>query len=170
MPEVQNVGTVDYAQYQPSQTAEADYTQYAEAPEVYDEHAEQMKAASKSRAGAKALATIAIASLALWGGHAWGKKAAAAEIEKAKDAVANYKKAQQAMAEAEKIADENAGKFFGKNRVGRNFYEKLKELFSPFKKAAEETKEEVKEGAEKAADDVKDAAEELAEKASDSAK
>ena len=91
MPEVQNVGAADYAQYQPSQYPAENYAEdYSMQPEVYDEHAEQMKVASKSRMGATLLTTAVIAGLALWGGHAWGKKSA-------KDAIANYEKAQKAM-------------------------------------------------------------------------
>jgi len=156
MPEVQNIGAADYAQYQPSQYQAEDYaTDYSMQPEVYDENAAQMRAASKSRLGATLLSGAVIAGLALWGGHAWGKKSA-------KDAVANYEKAQKAMTEVEKIADENAGKFFGVNRIGRDFYNKIKELFKPFKNAAEDAKDEVKDGVKKASDDVKNAAEDAA--------
>ena len=156
MPEVQNIGAADYAQYQPSQYPAENYAEdYSMQPEVYDENAEQMKMASKSRMGATLLTTAVIAGLALWGGHAWGKKSA-------NDAIAKYEEAKKAMAEVEKIADENAGKFFGLNRIGRDFYNKIKELFKPFKNAAEDAKDEVKEGAEKAAEDVKEAAEDTA--------
>ena len=154
MPEVQNIGAVNSAQYQPSQYPVENYAEdYSMQPEVYDENAAQMRAASKSRLGASLLTGAVIAGLALWGGHAWGKRSA-------KDAVANYEKAQKALEEIEKTADENAGLFLGKNRIGRSLYNKLKELCKIFKNSAEE-------GKEKAADDVKEAAEELKDKAAE---
>ena len=171
MPEVQNIGAADYAQYQPSQYPAEDYAaDYNMQPEVFDENAAQMRAATKSRLGATLLSSAVIAGLALWGGHAWGKKSAAKELDKAKDAVANYEKAQKAMEEIEKAAEEGNNQFFGKNHCGNKLLAKIKEFFKPFKKAAEEGKEETKEGVEKAADNVKDAAEELKEKANDSMK
>ena len=167
MAEVQNVGAVDYAQYQPSQYAEPAYNaEYPVEPEVYDERAEQMKMASKSRNGAMAVTALAIAGLALWGGHKWGKNSASKEIEKAKDAVANYEKAKKAMEDAEKAAEEGNQKWFGENHCGNKLFQKIKDLFKPFKNAAEDAKD----GAEKAAEDAKDAAEELAEKATDANK
>ena len=160
MPEVQNVGAVDYAQYQPSQYPAENYAEdYSMQPEIYDENAAQMRAASKSRKGAMAVAALAIAGLALWGGHALGKRSA-------NDAVANYEKAKKAMEEIEKAAEEGNKLYFGKNHCGNNLLAKIKEYIRPFKNAAEDTKEGVK----KAADDAKDAAAELEEKATDSMK
>lgn len=150
MPEVQNVGAVDYAQYQPSQYSNDVYTEdYNSIPEVYDEKAEQIKSASKSRLGATVLSLAVVGGLALWGGYAWGSKKAVSSNEAAE----LYEKAQKAMEEVEKIADDHAGKFFGKNRIGRDFYNKIKELFAPFKKGAGEVKEEVTEEAANAAKD-----------------
>ena len=160
MPEVQNIGAADYAQYQPSQYPAENYTEdYSMAPEVYDENAAQMKAASKSRLGATLLTTAVIAGLALWGGHAWGKKSA-------KDAVANYEKAKKAMEEVEKAAEEGNNQYFGKNHCGNSMLQKIKDLFAPFKSGAKESKE----SAEKAAESAKDAATELEEKATDAMK
>jgi len=172
MPEVQNVGAADYAQYQPSQYANDNYAEdYAMQPEVYDENAEQMRAASKSRLGATLLSTAVVAGLALWGGHAWGKKSAAKDIEKAGEAIENYAKAQKAMEEIEKAAEEgNDGKWFGKNHCGNKLLQKIKDLFKPFKNTAEDAKEEVKEGVEKTADGAKDAIDELKDKANDAMK
>lgn len=168
MPEVQNVGAVDYAQYQPSQyQSEAYPADYSMQPEVYDENVEQMRAASKSRTGAMAASAIAIACLALWGGRVWGKKSAAKELEKANEAVQNYKKAQDAMAEVEKAAEDgNTNKWFGENHCGNKLLQKIKDFFKPFKEAAEDAKD----GVEKTAEEAKDAAEELAEHATDAAK
>ena len=156
MAEVQNVGAVDYAQYQPSEYQYDDYANnYNMQPEVYDENAAEMRAASKSHVGATLLAGAVVAGLAYLGGHAIGKRAAKGEIEKAKEAVAKYEEAQRAMAEVEKTADEHAGDFFGPERIGRDFYNKIKELFKPFKKTVEKA-EEAAEGAERAVEDAKD--------------
>ena len=158
MPEVQNVGAVDYAQYQPSQYQETS-PEYVSEPEGYDEHADQMRAATKSRLGATILSLAVVGGLALWGGHAWGKKSA-------KDAVQNYEKAQKAMEEVEKAAQEGNNKWFGENHCGNKLLQKIKDLFKPFKNTAEEAKDVAK----KAADDAKDAATELEEHATDSVK
>ena len=171
MPEVQNVGTADYAQYQPSQYPAENYAEdYSMQPEVYDENAAQMRAASKSRKGAMALSAIVIAGLALWGGHKWGKKSANQDIEKAQKAMENYAKAQKAMEEAEKAAEAGNNQFIGGNHCGNKLLAKIKELFKPFKQVVEDTKDEVKEGTEKAADGAKDAIDELKDKANDAVK
>ena len=171
MPEVQNVGVADYAQYQPSQVANDTYaSEYGMQPEVYDENEAQMRAASKSRLGATLLSSAVIAGLALWGGHAWGKKSAAKELEKANDAVMNYDKAKKALEEIEKAAEEGNNKLFGKNHCGNNLLQKIKDFVKPFKNAVKEAEGDAKEGTEKAADKAKDAAEELKEKATDANK
>ena len=115
MPEVQNVGAADYAQYQPSQYPAENYTEeYSMQPEVYDENAEQMKAASKSRLGATILSLAVVGGLALWGGHAWGKKSA-------KEAIQNYEKAQSALKELNKDADKVIDTNFGGFQVGKDY-------------------------------------------------
>ena len=163
MPEVQNVGTVDYAQYQPSQYQNDVYAEdYNTMPEVYDERAEEMKAANKSRMGATLLTAAIIGGLGLIGGRYWGAKGLKAEKAKAEEAIANYEKLNKATEEVEKIADENAGLFFGENRIGRNFYNKLKSLF---KDARAAIKDEAKEAGEKTADDAAKAAEDAAKEA-----
>lgn len=157
MPEVQNVGAADYAQYQPSQYPAENYAEdYSMQPEVYDEHAEQMKVASKSRMGATLLSTAVIAGLALWGGHAWGKKSA-------KDAVQKYENIKTAMEDLNKDADKVIDTNFGGFQYGKDLAKKVKNLFNKLFPNAEE-------GAEKAADEVKEAAEELKEKATDAMK
>ena len=171
MPEVQNVGAADYAQYQPSQYPETDYNaEYAVQPEVYDEKMEQMRAATKSRLGETLLTTAIVAGLALWGGHKWGKKSANKDIENAQKAIDAYSKAQKAMEEAEKSAEAGNKQYFGGDHCGNKLLAKIKELFKPFKQAAEDVKDEVKEGTEKAADDAKDAIDELKDKANDAVK
>ena len=171
MPEVQNVGAVDYAQYQPSQYPAENYAEdYSMQPEVYDESAAQMRTASKSRLGATLLSGAVIAGLALWGGHAWGKKSAAKEIDKAKDAVAKYEEMQKKAEELQKDADNVIDSTFGGFQYGKDFAQKFKNAFKDFFKKAEDVKDETKEGTKKALEDAKDAATELEEKATDANK
>ena len=156
MPEVQNVGAVDYAQYQPSQYPNEQYAEdYNTQPVVYDEKAEEIRTASKSRMGATILSLAVIGGLALWGGHAWGKKSAAKEIEKLTDAASKYENAQKAMDEVEKLAKNGNAQYFGGDHCGNKLLNKINELFKPFKKAAEEAGEK----AETIADDTVKAAE-----------
>lgn len=105
MPEVQNVGAIDSVQYQPSQYSNEEYTEdYNTQPEVYDEQMAEIRAANKSRLGASLLSAAIIGGLAYWGGRTMGKKAASKELEKAKDAVANYEKVlEEVKNKAEKI-------------------------------------------------------------------
>ena len=178
MPEVQNVGAVDYAQYPQTQSqnnAYADAYAYDQQPVVYDDQMAEMQAANKSRKGATILGSAVIAILGVTAGIFIGKhgKASKSEVEALKkelkeleelknsEAVKNYANAQKAMEEIEKIADENQGNFFGGNRIGRKFYDKLKELIKPFKKTADEAKDK----AEEVADDAAKKAEENAEDA-----
>ena len=172
MPEVQNVGAMDYAQYQPSQYQNNESAEnYNVQPEVYDENMAEIKAANKSRLGATILSAIIVAGVGV-SGYLIGKhgKAGVKDIEKFQDYAKKYAEAQKAMEEVEKVADENAGKFFGKSRIGRDFYNKIKELFKPFKNAAEDTKEKADEAAKKAADDAKKTTEDAAKKAADETK
>ena len=66
MSEVQNIGAVDYAQYQPSQISqEADVENYA-----------QIQAANKSRVGATLMSALVLGGLAVLGGYSFGKHSA----------------------------------------------------------------------------------------------
>ncbi len=175
MPEVQNVGAVDYAQYQPSQYVDNNYAEeYNTQPEVYDEHAEQMRSASKSRLGETILGLAIVGGLALWGGHAWGKKAAKGEIEKAQEVIKSYEKAQEVIKsyektqEALKELDKDANKVidndFGGYRFGKDFAKKFKEAFNKLFPKAEEGANNTKK-AKEAAEEVKDKAKETGDKA-----
>ena len=174
MPEVQNVGAVDYAQYQPSQYVDNNYAEeYNTQPEVYDEHAEQMRSASKSRLGETILGLAIVGGLALWGGHAWGKKAAAADIEKAKEAVANYEKAKKALEELNQEADKVIDTKLGGFQFGKDFAKKFKEAFNKLFPKAEEganNTKKAKEAAEEVKDKAKDKAKEAGDKAADDKK
>lgn len=144
MAEVQSIGAADYAQYQPSQVSETEYAEYPETPEVYDEHAEQMRVASKSRAGATLFATAVIAGLALWGGHAWGAKSGKEVAQKYKNAVEELAK------DADNVVDSNFGGF----RFGKDLANKVKEV----KEDVDKFLSNLKEAAEKAAEGAENTA------------
>lgn len=148
MPEVQNVGAVDYAQYQPSEYQNDAYVEdYNTQPDVYDEHVAEMQAANKSRLGATALGLAIVAGLALWGGHAWGKHSAG----KAVDVADKYKEFQKKAADLDKEADKIIDSSFGGWQYGKDFAKKVKEAFKELLAKPEEAKDAAKEGAENAA-------------------
>jgi len=146
MSEVQNIGAVDSIQYQPSQYAKEDLQEvYNTQPDVYDERMAEIQAANKSRA-ASLISAVIIGGLAYWGGHSMGKKAAKAELQKAKEAAKKYEETQKVLEEiknkAEKI-DKTAdgilntsggvsthGEKFVKNvgKIAKNILEKIKKL------------------------------------------
>ena len=174
MPEVQNVGTVDYTQYQPSQYPQESYAQdYNTQPEVYDESYVQMQEANKSRMGSTLLAGAIAIGLGV-GGYLLGKrsgksgeavdkttKAVKKELEDLKnsEAVKNYDKLKTAVEDVEKYVKEKSWyNFHGvKNKI-KNAFAFLKK---DTKKAAEESVDKAKEKAE----DAKAAAEKTAEDA-----
>ena len=165
MPEVDNIGAIDYAQYQQQPQAQYDdYANYNTQPEVYDENYAQMQEASKSRLGATLLTAVIIGGGALLGGYLLGgkgKKAAEAAKKTAEDAkktaedalanlknseaVKNYDKlkeaTEKAMADVENLADKGAGKRFGAERCGNGFKEKVEEFFKPVKENLSAAKE-----------------------------
>ena len=146
MPEVQNVGAVDYAQYQPSQYQETS-PEYVSEPEVYDEHADQMRAATKSRLGATILSLAVVGGLALWGGHAWGKKSAKdAQIELVKETIAKFEKA-TTVEELEAIMPEflKKGEELSKNYTeeeNTTTYPEVAELMTKMQEAAQAAQDE----------------------------
>jgi hypothetical protein len=166
MPEVQNVGAVDYAQYQPSQYQNDAYVEdYNTQPEVYDENMAEVQAANKSRLGATILTAAIIGGLGLIGGHMWGahgKKAAetaketaekALEEIKNSDAVKNYDKLKDAAEKVEKeVTDHNPFSWWGIKKY-------VKDAFAFLKQDSKKVAEEAEEGAKKAADDAAEAAE-----------
>jgi uncharacterized protein Yka (UPF0111/DUF47 family) len=138
MPEVQNVGAADYAQYQPSQYPQEAYADdYNTQPEVYDENMAAMQSANKSRLGATILTAAVIAGLSAWGGHALGKRSA-------KDAIAKYEELQKKVTTLEKDADKVINNWFGNVFHGRNFAKKFKEAFKDFFKTVNEKIDNVK--------------------------
>lgn len=144
MPEVQNIGAVDYNQYQPAQNQNDIYMEdYSAQPEVYDERMAEMQAANKSRLGATALGLLIVGGLALWGGHAWGKHSAG----KAVDVADKYKEFQNKAAELEKEADKVIDSNFGGLQYGKDFAKKVKATLKEFFSKAEEGKDAAKDGA-----------------------
>ena len=107
MPEVQNVGAADYAQYQPSEYSnnEAYEENYNTMPEVYDENAEQMRKAAKTMFGATLFTSIIIGGLAYWGGRASGKKGLEAQIKKANEATSKLEELQNKVSELQTAKD-----------------------------------------------------------------
>ena len=171
MPEVQNVGAADYAQYQPSQyQGEAYVEDYNTQPEVYDEQMAEIQAANKSRKGAMILTGTIVAGLGLLGGYFIGKhgKASKSDMDAIKkeldelknsDAIKNYDKLKQAADEVEKeVAGRDFWNWWGIKDFVKNKFAFLKE---DTKKAADEAKE----AAEDAANNAKEKAEEAAESA-----
>ena len=165
MPEVQNVGAVDYAQYQPSQYQNDAYVEdYNTQPEVYDENTAEMQAANKSRLGATILTAAIVGGLGLLGGHMWGasgkkaavtaKEAAEKSLEELKnsEAVKNYDKLKDAAEKVEKEVSEH--KPFSWWGI-KNF---VKEKFAFLRDDAKKVADEAKEAADEAADAAGNAA------------
>ena len=154
MPEVQNVGAADYAQYQPSQYQYDDYADYNTQPQVYDEQAAEIRNASKSRLGATLLTAAIIGGGALWGGYALGKRGAKKEIQELQNAADKYKEfidkqAKDLEAQAEDVLNSTLP-----IKKGKKLAQTVKDELKKLREALEGTKDEVKEGADKAADDA----------------
>ena len=183
MSEVQNVGAVDYAQYQPSQSVQETMPEeYNYQPEVYNEDYAKMQAANKSRVGATVLAAAIAAGIGVCGYFIGKRSGNGAEVAdksidslkkelsdlKNSEAIKNYDKLMQSAEEVEKFVEEKHWyNFFGVKN-------KIKEAFSFLKddsaKVVEESKEKAEEAAKKAADEAKKTTEDAAKKASDEAK
>ena len=162
MPEVQNVGAVDYAQYQPSQYQESYVEDYNAQPEIYDDNVAQMQAASKSRLGATLVSGLVVAGLAGTCGYVFGKRGSKKELEQLQNAADKYKEvAQELQKEADKVLDNN----FGGYRFGKDFDKTVKEKLENLKNIFDGKAEDVKEGAEKTAEEAKDKAKEAADEA-----
>ncbi|MBR1775671.1 hypothetical protein IJ750_01185 [bacterium] len=163
MPEVQNVGAVDYANpYQQYEVAEPSQVPAAidgTMPELYDPEVEQKKQAAGSMTGLKVLGGIAAAGLLLWGGHKWGKnsaKDAMKELEELKnsEAVRNYDKMKEAVNDVIKTAEETQEFKWLKPKTWKNadFVKTVKEKLSPFKDDAEKVAEDAEKKVEEAAE------------------
>ena len=157
MPEVKNVGAVDYNQYQPQQYQQEDYiNDYNSQPEVYDESYSQMKAANKSRIGATILSAAIVAGIGVSayfigksrGGNIDGVKkeleAVKKELTELKDseAIKNYDKLKTATEEVEKYVSEK--KWYNFHGVKNKIKKAFGFLKEDSKKVAEETKDKAK--------------------------
>ena len=171
MPEVQNVGATDYAQYQPSQYQYEDYTDgYNTQPQVYDESAAEIKNASKSRLGATLLTAAIIGGGFLWGGYALGKRGAKKELTELQNAADKYKDFIDKQAkELENEADKVLGKKFP-IKSAKDFAKKVKEEIAKLRDALKGVKDDTKEATDKAADDAKKAADDVKKTAEDTPK
>ena len=176
MPEVQNVGAADYAQYQPSQYPNEVYADdYSTQPAIYDESMAEVQQASKSRLGLTILSVAVAAGIGI-GGYFIGKRAGKnpavdkdsikAELENIKnsEAVKNYDKLKQAAEDVEKFVEEKSWYNF------RGVKNKIKNAFGFLKEQPKKATEEVKEGAEKVADDAAKKTEEAAKNVENEAK
>ena len=179
MPEVQNIGAVDYAMPYANQNINVEEPQITEdiEPVMYNPEVDEQKSSSSSLLPI-ALTSLTLGALCLWGGHKWGKSAAEdalKELENLKnsEAVKNYENLKKATDEIAELADNNAVKFewtkpstwFKNNALAK----KIQELLAPFKKeeakVAETAEKAAKEGAEKAGETAADAADKAGEAA-----
>lgn len=179
MPEVQNVGAVDYSQYQPEmyQAQNTADINGAGMPIAYDDPVYEEK-----RSAASSMKGLAIAGVigAVVGGlltykFAGGKgsESAIKKIEselnelKNSEAVRNYEKVKEAVLNVEKEAEE-AGKktrwWKPKTWGTKTLTSKIKKIISTAKEGFAKIKDDAGEAAGKVADDAKNAAEDAAKK------
>lgn len=157
MDPIKNVGANDYAMTMPQQQNDVQVPQedYSSMPMVYDPEMEDKKKAASSGLGMKALGAIAIAGLALWGGHAMGKKSAKGLEEametalKAKDDALKAK--DDALAQAKKLKEANDAAYEIAENKHKGFFDGKKALREDIKKALRPDEAETKKVEEKAA-------------------
>lgn len=171
MDPIKNVGANDYAMTIPQQQNDAQVPQedYSSMPMVYDPEMEDKKKAASSGLGMKALGAIAIAGLALWGGHAMGKKSAKGLEEametalKAKDDALKAK--DDALAQAKKLKEANDAAYEIAENKHTGFFDGKKALREDIKKALRPDEAETKKVEEKAAKTAEAGTGEAAKKA-----
>lgn len=171
MDPIKNVGANDYAMTIPQQQNDAQVPQedYSSMPMVYDPEMEDKKKAASSGLGMKALGAIAIAGLALWGGHAMGKKSAKGLEEametalKAKDDALKAK--DDALAQAKKLKEANDAAYEIAENKHKGFFDGKKALREDIKKALRPEEAETKKVEEKAAKTAEAGTGEAAKKA-----
>lgn len=171
MDPIKNVGANDYAMTIPQQQNDAQVPQedYSSMPMVYDPEMEDKKKAASSGLGMKALGAIAIAGLALWGGHAMGKKSAKGLEEametalKAKDDALKAK--DDALAQAKKLKEANEAAYEIAENKHKGFFDGKKALREDIKKALRPDEAETKKVEEKAAKTAEAGTGEAAKKA-----
>ena len=171
MDPIKNVGANDYAMTVPQQQNDVQVPQedYSSMPMVYDPEMEDKKKAASSGLGMKALGAIAIAGLALWGGHAMGKKSAKGLEEametalKAKDDALKAK--DDALAQAKKLKEANDAAYEIAENKHKGFFDGKKALREDIKKALRPDEAETKKVEEKAAKTAEAGTGEAAKKA-----
>ena len=171
MDPIKNVGANDYAMTIPQQQNDVQVPQedYSSMPMVYDPEMEDKKKAASSGLGMKALGAIAIAGLALWGGHAMGKKSAKGLEEametalKAKDDALKAK--DDALAQAKKLKEANDAAYEIAENKHKGFFDGKKALREDIKKALRPEEAETKKVEEKAAKTAEAGTGEAAKKA-----
>lgn len=171
MDPIKNVGANDSAMTVPQQQNDVQVPQedYSSMPMVYDPEMEDKKKAASSGLGMKALGAIAIAGLALWGGHAMGKKSAKGLEEametalKAKDDALKAK--DDALAQAKKLKEANDAAYEIAENKHKGFFDGKKALREDIKKALRPDEAETKKVEEKAAKTAEAGTGEAAKKA-----
>ena len=175
MEPINNANAVNYPVTMPQQQEYSN--DYSTIPTAYDDvYAEKSKAAS-NMSGLAILGTLGLAGLALWGGHAWGKKGAKNAIETAEnaakealakaDAVKAEKEAlQKANDEAYKIAEEKyTTGFWNKGKLRTE----IKKALRPNEADAKKTAQTAEKSATQATATNADAAQEAADAAKEAA-
>lgn len=169
MAEVQNIGAVDYNQFQPNQYQTVPEEDMTNMPVVYDEATEAKKSAGLGMVGATILGATMLVAGGLIGKH-YGAKGAEKLAEEAKvkaeEALRKYEKMQEASAEIEKTIKENNDKgVFGRLFGFQKMKDKISELIKPFKKEAPKAEEKAADEASKVAEKAEDVAKKAEEKA-----
>ena len=169
MAEVQNIGAVDYNQFQPNQYQTVPEEDMTNMPVVYDEATEAKKSAGLGMVGATILGATMLVAGGLIGRHigAKGAEKIAEEAKvKAEEALKKYEKMQEASAEIEKVIKENDEKgWFERIFDISSMKNKISELIKPFKEAAPKAEEKAADEASKVAEKAEDAAKKAEEKA-----
>ncbi len=189
MEPINNVGTMDYsmAMSQDNQPqVQNGYDNYSSMPMVYDPAMEEKSNAASSKTGLVALATLALAGIALYGGYKWGQSKAAKDgvKEGAKELADDAKKAfedqiaklkkekeelQQCNTQLQKCNDEAAKIAEQKpNFFNPGLERRCKRIQKALKPDGDDTKK-VEKVVEQTADEVKDKADDVAKKVEEAA-
>ena len=167
MEPINNAGTVNYAMTVPQNNQPQVQEDYSSMPMVYDPAMEEKSQAASSKTGLVALATLALAGIALYGGYRWGKNKALKDGAKEltddakkafEDQIAKLKdekeKLQKCNEEAGKIAEEKT--FLNPGLEAR--CKRIKKALTPDADDAKKAADEVKDKADDAAKAVEETA------------
>ena len=162
MAEVQNIGAVDYNQFQPNQYQTVPEEDMANMPVVYDEATEEKKKAGLGMLGATILGATMLVVGGLAGKHIGAKgaeKIAEEAKTKAEEALKKYEQMQEATAQIEKeIKENNELGFLGRFKGFQRMKDKISEIIKPFRKEAEAVENKAAEAGENAAKKAEEAA------------